>query len=82
MNPRNVFAELKRRDVYMVAVDYPVGSWLFIQAASIFLPAFDGPPWAMKLVILLLILGFPMPLVLSWAFEVTPEGLKLESEVN
>ena len=82
MNSRNFFAELKRRNVYKVAVAYAVVAWLLIQAASIFLPAFDAPPWVMKLFIIVIIFGFPVALVLSWAFEVTPEGIKLESEIQ
>jgi TolB-like protein/Tfp pilus assembly protein PilF len=78
----NFFAELKRRNVYKVAVAYAVAAWLFIQAASIFLPAFDAPPWTMKACILVLLLGFPVALALSWAFEITPEGIKRESEVD
>ena len=82
MNSRNFFAELKRRNVYKVAVAYAVVAWLLIQAASIFLPAFDAPPWVMKLFIIVIIFGFPVALVLSWAFEITPEGIKLESEIE
>ena len=82
MPSNNFFSELKRRNVYKIAVAYLVGSWLFIQAASIFLPAFDAPPWAIKVIILVLILGFPIALVLSWAFEITSEGIKLESDVT
>ncbi|MFL6518954.1 MAG: TPR end-of-group domain-containing protein [Chthoniobacterales bacterium] len=78
----NFFAELKRRNVYKVAVAYAVAAWLLIQGASIFLPAFDAPPWAMKACIIVLMLGFPVALVLSWAFEITPEGIKRESEVE
>src|SRR5436190_3803517 len=81
MNPHNFFAELKRRNVYKVAVAYAVVAWLLIQAASIFLPAFDAPPWVMKTFIMVIIFGFPVALVLSWAFEITPEGIKLESEI-
>ncbi len=77
----NFFAELKRRNVYKVAVAYAVVAWLLIQAASIFLPAFDAPPWVMKTFIMVIIFGFPVALVLSWAFEITPEGIKLESEI-
>ena len=77
----NFFAELKRRNVYKVAVAYAVVAWLLIQAASIFFPAFDAPPWVMKIFIIVVIFGFPVALVLSWAFEITPEGIKLESEV-
>ncbi len=77
----NIFAELKRRNVYKVAVAYAVVAWLTIQAASIFLPAFNAPQWAMQIVILILVVGFPIALAFSWAFEITPEGIKLESEV-
>ena len=77
----NFFAELKRRNVYKVAVAYAVVAWLLIQAASIFFPAFDAPPWVMKIFIIVIIFGFPMALIFSWAFEITPEGIKLESEI-
>jgi TolB-like protein/Tfp pilus assembly protein PilF len=79
---RNFFSELKRRNVYKVAVAYLVASWLLIQAASIFLPAFDAPPWAMRVVILILVIGFPIAFVFAWAFEITPQGIKLESTVS
>jgi len=77
----NFFVELKRRNVYKVAVAYAVVAWLVIQAASIFLPAFDAPPWVMKIFIIVIVLGSPVALVLSWAFEITPEGIKRESEI-
>ena len=76
------FAELKRRNVYKVAVAYAVVAWLLIQAASIFFPAFDAPPWVMKIFIIVIIFGFPVALIFSWAFEITPEGIKLESEIE
>jgi serine/threonine-protein kinase len=76
------FAELKRRNVYKVAVAYAVVSWLLIQAASILFPTFDAPPWVMKVFVAVIVLGFPIALVFSWAFEITPEGLKRESEVE
>jgi len=82
VNPRNFFAELKRRNVYKVAVAYAVVAWLLLQAASIFLPAFDAPPWVMKIFIIVIIFGFPVALIFSWAFEITPEGIKLESEIE
>src|SRR4051794_29260026 len=82
MNPGNFFAEVKRRNVYKVAVAYLVVAWLLIQAASIFLPAFDAPAWVMKIVLMFLVLGFPIALIFSWAFEITPEGIKRESEVT
>jgi hypothetical protein len=77
----SLFAELKRRNVYKVAVAYVVVAWLLLQAASIFLPAFDSPSWVMKFLIVVIILGFPVVLILSWAFELTSEGIKLESEI-
>ncbi len=82
MNPESFFGELKRRNVYKVAVAYAVVSWLLIQAASILFPTFDAPSWAMKVFVALLVLCFPVALVLSWAFEITPDGIKLESEID
>jgi TolB-like protein/Tfp pilus assembly protein PilF len=82
VNPKTFFGELKRRNVYKVAVAYAVVAWLLIQAASIFFPAFDAPPWVMKIFIIVIIFGFPVALIFSWAFEITPEGIKLESEIE
>src|SRR5262249_33967319 len=79
---KNFFAELKRRNVYKVAVAYLVASWLLIQIATQVFPFFEIPNWAVRLVVLLLILGFPAALVFSWAFEITPEGIKRESEIE
>ena len=81
VNPKNFLGELKRRNVYKVAVAYAVVSWLLIQVATQVFPFFEIPNWAVRLVVLLLILGFPVALILSWAFELTPEGIKRESEV-
>src|SRR5437763_5245946 len=78
----NFLAELKRRNVYKVAVAYLVVSWLLIQAASILFPTFDAPTWVMKVLVALIALGFPVAVILSWAFEITPEGIKLESEIE
>jgi len=82
VNLAKFFSELKRRNVYKVAVAYAVVSWLLIQAASIFFPAFDAPAWVMKIFIIVIIFGFPVALIFSWAFEITPEGIKLESEIE
>src|SRR5438067_7784869 len=82
MNLRNFFAELKRRNVYKVAVAYAVVAWLVIQIATQVFPFFEIPNWAVRLVVLLLILGFPVALILAWAFEITPEGIKLEKDVS
>ena len=76
MNPRNFFAELKRRNVYKVAVAYAVVGWLLIQVATQVFPFFEIPNWAVRLVVLLITAGFPIALVIAWAFELTPEGLK------
>ncbi|MEY2563278.1 MAG: hypothetical protein QOH88_1471 [Verrucomicrobiota bacterium] len=82
MSERNFFAELKRRNVYKVAVAYAVVAWLLIQAASILFPTFDMPALAMKLLVVLLAAGFIVALVVAWAFEMTPQGMKRTSEVS
>src|SRR5213082_2507521 len=76
VSERNFFAELKRRNVYKVAVAYAVVAWLLIQVATQVFPFFEVPNWAVRLVVLLIIIGFPIALVIAWAFELTPEGLK------
>ncbi|HEX8489700.1 MAG TPA: hypothetical protein VF626_01670, partial [Chthoniobacterales bacterium] len=81
MDPRNFFAELKRRNVYRAAVAYAVVSWLIIQIATQIFPVFNIPAWAVRLVILCLVLGLPVALVMAWIFELTPEGLKRTDEV-
>lgn len=82
MNSKSFFGELKRRNVYKVAVAYAVVSWLLLQAASILVPTFEAPPWVMKVFVAVIVLGFPAALILSWAFEIAPEGIRLESEVT
>ena len=82
MASHNFFSELKRRNVYKVAVAYLVASWLLIQIATQVFPFFEVPNWAVRLVVLILILGFPAALIFSWAFEITPEGIKRESEIG
>src|SRR2546421_596409 len=78
MNGRpSFFAELKRRNVYKVAVAYAIVGWLLIQVATATFPVLEIPNWAIKLVIALVLLGFPISLILAWAFELTPEGIKL-----
>src|ERR1700719_1004992 len=79
---KSFFAELKRRNVYKVAVAYAVASWLLIQVATQVFPFFEIPNWAVRLVVLLLIVGFPVALFFSWAFEITSEGIKRETEVE
>ena len=81
MNPRNFFSELKRRKVYRVVVAYAVAAWLLAQIATQVFPFFEIPNWAVRLVIVLLILGFPVALILSWAFDITPEGIKRTDDI-
>ena len=76
MNPKIFFGELKRRNVYKVGVAYAVVAWLLMQVASQIFPFFEVPNWIVRLVILLLVLGFPIALIVAWAFEVTSEGIK------
>jgi TolB-like protein/Flp pilus assembly protein TadD len=76
MNLRKFFSELKRRNVYKVAIAYGVIAWLLIQIATQTFPFFEIPNWMVRAVIVLLLLGFPIALVMAWAFELTPEGLK------
>jgi hypothetical protein len=72
MKPRQFFTELKRRHVYKVAVVYAIVAWLIIQVASVSFLAFQAPPWVMKVFITAVLLGFPIALILAWAFELTP----------
>lgn len=81
MNPRNFFAELKRRNVYRVAAAYAVVSWLLIQIATQVSPYFEIPNWVVRLLILLLIIGLPVALIFSWAFEITPAGIVRTEDV-
>jgi len=76
------FAELKRRNVYKVAVAYAVVAWLLIQIATQVFPFFEIPNWAVRLVVLAMIAGFPIALIIAWAFEVTPEGIKRTEDVD
>jgi TolB-like protein len=78
----SLIAELKRRNVFRVAVAYGIVAWLLVEVASVVLPTFEAPDWVMKVFIFLVILGFPLALVLAWAFELTPEGIKREEDVD
>jgi TolB-like protein/Tfp pilus assembly protein PilF len=78
----NFFAELKRRNVYKVAVAYIVAGWALSQGIAQVFPVFDVPNWAIRIIVLLIILGFPVAVVLAWAFELTPEGLKRTEDVD
>src|SRR5215469_6816270 len=72
----NFFSELKRRNVYKVAVAYAVVGWLLAQIATQIFPFLEIPNWTIRLVIVLIAIGFPIALVIAWAFEATPEGIK------
>jgi len=76
------FTELRRRNVLRVAFVYLVAAWLILQVADLIVPILSLPEWSSKLIFLLLILGFPISLILAWAFEMTPEGLKKEKDVD
>jgi len=81
MKPQNFFGELKRRNVYRVAVAYAVVGWLLIQIATQVFPFFEIPNWAVRLVVVAVALGFPIALILAWAFELTPQGIMRADEV-
>jgi hypothetical protein len=76
MKIASFFTELKRRNVYKVAIAYAVVGWLLIQVATQVFPFFEIPNWAVRLVVLVIIVGFPIALIIAWAFELTPAGIK------
>jgi TolB-like protein/Tfp pilus assembly protein PilF len=82
MNLSSFFAELKRRNVYKVAVAYAIVGWLLVQVATQVFPFFEIPNWAVRLIVLAIVIGFPIALVIAWAFELTPEGLKRTEDVD
>ena len=77
----SLLAELKRRNVFRVATFYLVAGWVLLQAGDLLFNALGVPPWGLKLLLGMLLLGFPFALVFAWAYELTPEGLKREHEV-
>lgn len=79
---RNFFTELKRRNVYKVAIAYAVVGWLAIQIATTVFPVLQIPTWVVRLVLALVAIGFPIALVIAWAFEATPEGIKRTEDVD
>jgi hypothetical protein len=79
---RNFFAELKRRKVYKVAVAYAIVGWLVMQIAATVVPALHLSDAITSAAVLLVILGFPIALILAWAFELTPEGIKRTDEIE
>src|ERR1700736_4692936 len=78
----NFFGELKRRNVYKVAVAYVVAGWALAQGVAQVLPVFDIPNGFIRLFVILIIIGFPIALVCAWAFEITPEGVKRAEDVD
>ena len=76
------FDELKRRNVFRVGVAYVIVAWLLAQVADLFLENFGAPDWVIKSVLIVLVIGFPLAIFFAWAFELTPEGLKREKEVD
>ncbi|HKP93292.1 MAG TPA: hypothetical protein VJS88_05305 [Chthoniobacterales bacterium] len=81
MNPKDFFGELRRRNMFRVAAAYAVVAWLLMQIATATFPYLEIPHWGVRLVIVLLLLGFPIALILAWAYELTPEGIKRTDEV-
>src|SRR3954469_19804029 len=82
MNERNFFAELKRRNVYKVAVAYAIVGWLLIQVATQVFPFLEIPNWVVRLVIALVAIGCPVALIIAWAFELTPQGIKRTEDAD
>src|SRR5436189_3266029 len=82
VSERNFFAELKRRNVYKVVVAYAIVGWLLVQVATQVFPFFEIPNWAVRLVVLAIVIGFPIAFVIAWAFELTPQGLKRAEDVD
>ncbi|MBW2694346.1 MAG: adenylyl cyclase, partial [Deltaproteobacteria bacterium] len=74
-----LIAELKRRNVFRVGAAYAIVAWILIEVASVILPTFKTPEWVMQAFTTLVILGFPLAVILAWAFEMTPEGIKRET---
>ncbi|MFN2542711.1 MAG: adenylyl cyclase, partial [Chthoniobacterales bacterium] len=82
MKTDNFFSELKRRNVYKVAVAYAVVGWVIAQIATQIFPFLEIPNWVVRLVIVLIAIGFPIALIIAWAFEATPEGIKRTDDVD
>ena len=78
----SLIAELKRRNVFRVGMAYAIVAWLLIEVTSVVLPALHLPDWALTLLVVFVVAGFPLALIVAWAFELTPEGIKRESAVD
>lgn len=79
---RSFLSELKRRNVFKVAITYAIVAWVLIQASAIILPTFDAPRWAIQTITFLILLGFPVAVVLAWAYDLTPDGLRPASRAG
>jgi adenylate cyclase len=82
MNPGNFFSELKRRNVYKVALAYVVSAWLLIEVASIVFPVLEMPAEIMEGLVVIVVAGFVVALIIAWSFEMTPEGMKRTEEIS
>jgi TolB-like protein/Tfp pilus assembly protein PilF len=82
VNPKTFFGELRRRNVYKVAIAYAVIAWLLIQAGSILFPTFEAPGWVMKVFVMVIAAGFVIALIIAWAFEMTPQGMKRTEDLS
>ena len=78
----SVWGELKRRNVVRVVVAYAIVSWLILQLTDVLMPLLSLPEWVGRFVFLLLVVGFLLALFVSWAYELTPEGLKKEKDID
>ena len=79
---REFFEEIKRRNVFRVAFVYIIVAWFSMQVVYVMFPALHVPEWAVSAIAVVLLIGFPIALIFAWAFEMTPEGLKKESEID
>jgi TolB-like protein len=82
VNPRNFFTELRRRNVYKVAIAYAIVGWLLVQVATQVFPFFEIPSWGVRLIVLFIVIGFPIAVILAWAYELTPEGIKRTDQIE
>ncbi len=78
----SLFNELKRRNVFRVGIAYAITAWLIAQIAGLAATSFFAPDWVMEMIITMLILGAPVALVMAWAYELTPGGLRRESDLG
>jgi hypothetical protein len=78
----SIFAELKRRNIFRVALLYLVAGWLILQIASLLLEHLGFPAWVFRFIFALLLIFFPLAMIFSWVFEITPEGIKREQQID